>query len=352
MAAVQYAKDQPAGFKNRIEKVAIVGAAGYLGKHFTRELLKTGKHTVTALTRANSNHVIPEGVNKAVIDYDDHSSLVKALTGQDFLIITLNVRAPQDLGSKLIAAAAEAGVKYVMPNAYGPNPRNTQMHDEMGFGPMFRAMIEEMHKLGISPVVLSCGYWFEFSLAGGTERYGFDIASRKYIKFDDGDAKFYTSTLPQCGRGVGSLLSLPLLPEDASSSDAGATLASFVDPAPTYVSSFHVSQNDIFESLKRATGTTDADWTITSESSRARWENACKALQSGGGVGLDGVTPLGPMQAYAMRMYSRLFFPGTDGLTDKDMANDVLGLPKEDLDQWVKEAVRLVESGEIALYGQ
>ncbi|CAK7274892.1 hypothetical protein SEPCBS57363_006397 [Sporothrix epigloea] len=351
MTATEYAKDQPAGFKNRIEKVAIVGAAGYIGKHFTRELLKTGKHTITALTRADSQNVIPDGVNKAIIDYDDHSSLVKALTGQDFFIITLSVRAPRDLSGKLFAAAAEAGVKWVMPNAYGPNPQNSKMYDDMGFGPLYRNNVEALHKFDINPVVLSCGFWYEFSLAGGLIRYGFDIANRKFTIFDKGDAKIYTSTLPQCGRGVAALLSLPVLPQDAAS-DSVATLSNFIEPRSAYIKSFHVSQQDIFASLKRVTGTTDADWAITTEPSYDRWANASKALKSGGGVELDGVTPLGPMQAFGMTMYSRIFFPGTDGLTDKDLANDVLGLPEEDLDEWTKEAVRLVQSGELATYGQ
>ncbi|CAK7204610.1 hypothetical protein SEUCBS139899_007368 [Sporothrix eucalyptigena] len=350
MAAVEYAKDLPAGFKNRIEKVAIVGASGYIGKYFTRELLKTGKHTITALTRADSKNVIPEGVNKAVIDYEDPSTIVKALTGQDFFIITLSVRAPRDLGAKLAAAAAEAGVKWVMPNAYGPNPRNTAMYDEMGFGQAFRAHMAKLHELKLNPVLLTCGFWYEFSLAGGLIRYGFDIANRKFTRFDEGDAKIYTSTLPQCGRGVAALLSLPVLPEDAS--DSSTTLSNFVEPNSAYIKSFHVSQNDMFASLKRVTGTTDADWTIKTESSQARWANATKALQSGGGIELDGVTPLGPFQAFGMVMYSRIFFPGTDGLTEKDIVNDKLGLPQEDLDEWTKEAVRLVESGELATYGQ
>ncbi|KAL1898125.1 hypothetical protein Sste5346_003527 [Sporothrix stenoceras] len=351
MATVQYAKDQPAGFKNQIEKVAIVGAAGYIGSHFTRELLKTGKHTITALTRADSKKVIPEGVQKAVVDYDDHSSLVKALTGQDFFIITLSVRAPRDLSVKLAAAASEAGVKWIMPNAYGPNPHNSAMYDEMGFGQMFRGLTSKLHELKLNPIVLSCGFWYEFSLAGGLVRYGFDIANRKFTIFDKGDVKIYTSTLPQCGRGVAALLSLPVLPEDASS-DVTKTLSHYTDPKSAYIRSFHVNQNDMFASLKRVTGTTDADWTITTEASQARWANASKALQSGGGVSLDGVTPLSAHEAFAVVMYSRIFFPGGDGLTEKDISNVALGLPDEDLDEWTKEAVRLVESGELASYGQ
>src|SRR3569833_3381818 len=75
MAVTEHLKDKPAGFKNRIEKVAIVGvspaphrlsppkqpslltrmrftkATDQLGKHFTEHLLRTGKHTFSAITR-------------------------------------------------------------------------------------------------------------------------------------------------------------------------------------------------------------------------------------------------------------------------------------------------------------
>ncbi len=293
---------------------------------------------------------MPEGVLTAAVDYDDHSSLVKALKGQDFLIITLNIRAPPETTQKLAAAAAEAGVKYVTPNAYGPNPLHQPMYDEMGFGDVYRANLASLTKLGLTHVVLSCGFWYEFSLAGGLIRYGFDISNRKFTVFDKGDVKIYTSTLAQCGNGIAGLLSLPILPQDAA--DAAPALASYFAPNNAYIKSFHVSQNDMFASLKRVTGTTDADWTINTESSAARWANACKILQAGSGTHIDGVTPMGFFEAFGMRMYSRIFFPGGDGLTDADLANDALGLPQEDLDEWTKVAVGFDETGALATYGQ
>ena len=289
-------------------------------------------------------------MRKATIDYDNHGSLVAALKGQDFLIITLSVRAPPDVTSKLATAAVEAGVKWVMPNAYGPNPYS-EMYDDMGFGAQFRQTIAGLKDLGLNLVILSCGFWYEFSLAGGLIRYGFDIANRKFVVFDKGDVKIHTSTLPQCGRGAAAVLSLPILPEDAASAST-TTLSSLANPAPLYIQSFHVSQNDMFASLKRVTGTTDADWTITTESSYERWANASKVVQAGSGFNIDGKTPMSFTDAFGMTMYSRIFFPGGDGIADKDLANDRLGLPKEDLDEWTKEAVRIVEHNELDSYGQ
>ena len=57
----------------------------------TKELLATGKHTVTAISRADSTSKLPEGVKVAKVDYDKPETLVEALKGQDALIITLSV---------------------------------------------------------------------------------------------------------------------------------------------------------------------------------------------------------------------------------------------------------------------
>lgn len=95
----------------------MVQASGSIGRYFVKELLETGKHTVTALTRQGSTNKLPEGVHPVPINYDDEAAIVDALKGQQFLIITMAVTAPADTESKLIRAAAKAGVPYVMPNA-------------------------------------------------------------------------------------------------------------------------------------------------------------------------------------------------------------------------------------------
>lgn len=95
--------------------------------------MKTGKHIVTALTRFGSTNKLPEGVNPITVDYDDEKSLVEAMKGQQILIITLAVTAPPGTQSKLIKAAAEAGVSYIMPNAWGMNPLNEQLMEDTFF---------------------------------------------------------------------------------------------------------------------------------------------------------------------------------------------------------------------------
>jgi putative NADH-flavin reductase len=79
-------------------------AGGNSGQYITEALLKTDKHTVTAITRNDSKSKLPQGVHVKHVDYDDHVSLVEALRGQDALVITLAAQGtPQQ--AKLIQAA-------------------------------------------------------------------------------------------------------------------------------------------------------------------------------------------------------------------------------------------------------
>ncbi|KAF9878092.1 isoflavone reductase family protein [Colletotrichum karsti] len=335
-----YAKDQPAGFVNRIEKVAIVGATGTMGKFVTEELLKGGKHTVTAITRHDSKSKLPEGVVAAKVNYDDEISIVEALKGQQYLIITLNTLAPPETQLRLVRAAAKAGVPYVMPNAWCPDPKNEVYQRDSLLGRAFQGAIKEIEQLGVSSwIVMSPGFWYEYSLGLSSDTYGFDMKKKSLILFDDGNVKINTSTWPQCGRGLASFLTLKWLPEDEN--DKSPTIHKWANDV-FYISSFLVSQRDMFESVKRVTGTVESDWTITHENAQERWKAGHDALKKGDRTG------------FSRLMYSRLFFPSNDGDVEHKygLANDLLGLPKEDIDEASKEGVRICLSGQYANYGK
>ena len=76
----------------------------------TKSLLDTGKHNVTAITRPDSKSTLPDGVHVKKVDYEDHSSIVDALRGQDALIITMSIFAGDEQQDKLLQAAADADV--------------------------------------------------------------------------------------------------------------------------------------------------------------------------------------------------------------------------------------------------
>ena len=238
----------------------------------------------------------------------------------------MGVMAPQDTQSKLIKAAAEAGVKWVMPNEWGYDKANPGLIKDITIGGSAQGTCDEIEGLGMSWIGFVCSFWYEFSLGGGTVRYGFDFKDRQVIFFDDGNTPINTSTWPQCGRGVASLLSLKVLPDDEN--DKSTTLSQFRN-SQCRISSFLVSQKDMFESVKRVTGTTDKDWKISSEPSEERYQKAKKALFAG------------DRASFAVQMYTRVFFQNGDGNYEKahGLANEALGLPNEDLDEYTKKAI-------------
>ncbi|KAK9315531.1 hypothetical protein V1524DRAFT_460647 [Lipomyces starkeyi] len=312
-------------------------AGGQVGKHIAEHLLKTGKHFVTAIARPSSTSKLPEDVQVARVDYsgDDDAALVEALRGQQVLIITMSVVAPSDTISKIVRAAAKAGVPYVLPNWFGHDAaNNTLCNDSL---PDNRDSIcAEIESLGISSYLrLVCNFWYEFSLGGGPDRYGFDFNKRSLILFNDGNVAINTSTWPpQCGRAIANLLSLKELPDDET--DRSLTLSQFRNGC-IYISSFRLSQRDMFESVKGVTGTTDADWTITHESAEQRWKDGQTALQEG------------DWKVFTKMLYSRMFFPTGDGdyQSSRGLHNDLLGPTVEDLDEFTAIAVRMGENGEV-----
>ncbi|PYI09594.1 NAD(P)-binding protein [Aspergillus sclerotiicarbonarius CBS 121057] len=330
----KYAKDQPSGFTNHIHRIAIVGAGGSVGKPIAEALLQTGKHTITALTRPNSQSKLPSGVQSISVDYNDTSSLATALKEQDCLIITLSVQAPPDTQSKLISAAATAGIKYVMPNVWGCD----LMHDPLAnsgltWGQM-RSTLTDIEKKGLTWTALICGFWYEHSLLLGSGGFGFDFPGKKLTLNDDGNTKINVSTQVQCGRAVATLLSLKVLPEDEH--DEGLTVSRWANK-PVYISSFLLSQRDMFESWKRVTGEKERGegWTVVEEGSKERYERGLKMMRNG------------DREGFLLAMYSRVFFPNGDGDHEHRVGldNELLGLPVEDLDEQTLKAKGMLERG-------
>ena len=332
----QYARSQPAGYKNHISKVAIVGAGGNVGKYIAAALLETGKHSVTAITRPESKNSPPAGASVVKVNYQDQSSLIEAMKGHDALIITMSVMAPPDSQILLIDAAAAAGVPWIMPNEYSADSAQKEMQRDIKIGiaqEMVRAHIKG--KGGMSMLGLACSFWYEHSLCAMPVTYGFDVEKKEATFFDDGNTKISTSTWPQCGLAVARLLSLPILPYDES--DKTLTLDQFRDKY-AYISSFFVSQKDMFASILRVTGTKEAEWKIEYEGSKKRFEDGQKEMAAGSRVG------------FAKMLYSRVFYPDGCGDFEDKLHNQALGLPKEDLDEFTKKGIELAESGYAKTY--
>jgi len=311
-------------------------AGGQIGKFITEHLLKNGKHQLTAITREGSPNKIPDGVAVKHVDYDSHESLIAALKGQDCLIITLSVFAPQDQQGKLIKAAADAGVPWIVPNEYGSDGTNEQVNKDIRIGVRKKEARDLIEKLGVSSWLgIACMFWYEYSLAGGPARYGFDLRNQSVVFFDEGTTRLDTSTWPQCGRAVANLLALKLLPEDEN--DESPTLSQYRNKYAR-ISSFNLNQKEMLESLMRVTGTKESDWKITHEPVKERYESGKAELQQGNRSG------------FAKMLYSRIFFPDSPGdfQAKGGIDNEKLRLPKEDLDEFTKIAVQMSKDGAVA----
>lgn len=304
-------------------------AGGQVGKYIVEALIANGKHKITALTREGSTNSIPASVQSIKkINYAQPSTIVEALRGQDALICTLSVRAT-DEAEKLARAAAEAGVKWILPNEFGNSKNNEQIDRDIIIGikkGQDRKLIEE---LGVSSWIgVATGFWYEYSLSAGAWSYGFDIKNRTVTFYDDGAKQINTTTWPQVGRGVANLLALKVLPEDEN--DKSTTLSQYKNDF-VCISSFKVSQQQMFESLLRVTGTSREDWTITSESAKARYAKGQEMLKTGNHMG------------FGLLLYARVFYPDEAGEHPR-IDNAALGLPEEeDLDKWTAVAVKMVE---------
>lgn len=300
-------------------------------------MLATGTHELTALTRAGSTSQIPDGVRRVEVDYADEATLVNALQGQQFLIITLAGLIKGNPEKALINAAAKAGVPYVMPNSYTCDPLNEALGEQQHIGAPFRAAKAEIERLGVSSwMALGSGFWYEWSLIGqGEHRFGCGIDGRTMTFFDDGEEKITTSTWEQCGRAMAALLSLKWYPEDDN--DDKPAVDNWANNV-VYIASFRVSQKDMFDSVKRVTGTADSDWKIEHVSSKERYQQALEKMGKG------------DLTGFSEQMYTRIFFPTGEGdHTKLGLANKALGLPEEDVDESTREGMRLNKLGMLTM---
>ena len=277
------------------------------------------------MTHSASKGSLPEGVNVAKVDYDDEESVVSALRGQDALIITLAVTAPPDLHGKIVKAGAKAGIHYIIPNVYGFDVQNMPKDD--AYTAVTLQRLKEVTDAGAAYIAMTCGFWYTWSLALGDQWFGFDIKNKSVTFYDDGKTKINSSTWEQCGRAFGSLFSFP-------ESGASPSVSDWKNEA-VRISSFRISQRDMLDSLHRVLGTTDQDWQISYQSTEQRYKDGKAEMEKGIRTG------------HAKAMYARAFFPdGTGDFESKrELDNEVLNLPKEDLDEQTKVAVEMVESG-------
>ncbi|KAB2573674.1 uncharacterized protein LTHEOB_9291 [Lasiodiplodia theobromae] len=292
-----------------IKNVVLIGAGGNLGPSVLKQFLASSLN-VTILSRPESKSTFPAGVKVVKSDYTP-DSLKSAFTNQDAVVSLVGTPA---FGAQqtIIDAAIAAGVKRFIPSEFGSDTSSAEVVSLVPFLGGKRKVVEYLQskESGIEWSGFITGPFFDWGLKVGF--LGFDLAGKKATLWDGGEARFAVSNLDFIGKGLVALLS------DAKAFEKSKNKY-------VYVAGHVVSQKEVLASLEKATG---AKWDIAGDISVAERVKATNEKLAKG----DFSTATDLILAATFGKEKQLGqFP--------EYWNDVLGLPKVDLDQTVKEVV-------------
>ncbi|SCO80765.1 uncharacterized protein FRV6_04978 [Fusarium oxysporum] len=302
-------------------KIVITGGSGQLGKPTIDALVELGAHTITAIQRPEAASTFPVGVTVKKGNLRDEAFLTEVLKGQDVLVLMPPLAQLVELQEPAIRAAANAGVPYILPSEFGPDPFAVQLVEENELLIAKKRIRDLIESIGVSSwISIAVGPWLDAGLNQGL--WGIEPKTRKATIWRGADAKVNTATISHTAEAVAAVLSLP-----------EAELAKYKNKA-VYTPSFHLTQGEILDAVQRATGTTDADWDIkTRDVNEVAREYEDKISQG------DGVAPF-------VKFFITHFLEGHGGdfnhkVHSKELEKlEQLGLHKEDLVQAIRVALQ------------
>ncbi|GAB7343671.1 hypothetical protein MBLNU457_1660t1 [Dothideomycetes sp. NU457] len=298
-----------------IKNVAIVGGSGTLGTPTLRYLLDSKHFNITAITRSESSATFPSGVKVSKVDYDNKHDLVNAFRGHDAAILVLGAGV-MHTQLPLVEAAAEAGVKWIVPTEFSSDSANRKFMEQVSFFGIKDQVRAKIQELGMNYLAVICHLWSEFSINYGL--FGIDVHGKKATVYDDA-AKMNITDIDTVAMAIVRLLSLPA---DQLNNYANKHV---------YVSSALVSQPEIFAAVKKVTNTTDSEWQIKHASVDDRVNEGKKKFAEGNFMAAAGDLVYG----YGMKDGF-----GGDYESTKGLDNEVLGLKTQSVEDLVRAALK------------
>ncbi|KAM0250859.1 hypothetical protein ACHAP5_002078 [Fusarium lateritium] len=230
-------------------KIAIIGSSGQVGSPTLKALLAQGIHTITAVQRAESTSTFPQEVIIKSGDLVDESFLVGAFQGQDVVVLMPPLPHITSIQEPAVRAAAQAGVPYVFPAEFGPDPFATRLIEEnklLQDKKQIRDLIEE---LGVSSwISITVGPFLDMNIKSGL--WGIDVENRKATIWSGATGKVNTSSVDHTGQATAAVLGLP-----------DAELSQYKNKA-FYVPSLHLAQQELLKAVQDTTGTTGKEWDV------------------------------------------------------------------------------------------
>lgn len=148
--------------------------------------------------------------------------------------------------------------------------------------------------------------------------FGIDFASRRATLYTD-SISFNTTTISQVGAGIASFLALPNHVIDQQFANGSL-----------YLSSFQLTQPQLFEAVLRVTDTKETEWEVEKKTAQDRLEVGRQKLDAGDMSG-------------SFDMVIGMTF--LEGDYPSQVHNKMLGLAQEDLDEVVRAAVEAAAPG-------
>ncbi|KAK1528175.1 hypothetical protein CPAR01_12733 [Colletotrichum paranaense] len=243
----------------KIQKVAVAGATGNVGRPTLKALLADG-FDVTVLVRKQG--IFPDGVNVKVVDFTSFDAIRDALQGhQAFVDCTL---VHDDTPTRLIDAAAAARVYRFIPSDFSLDFNNRNVHSVPVF---FKKDMNDMHLLkkceetGMTWSVICNGAFLDWNLRTGF--MNIDIYNKKVDYINEGENVHVWTTLESTGKAVSRALLHPVETENK----------------PVHVHSVNKSQKQMVDLCKEALGTDG--WTESKSNMDQVFAGALKEFQAG-----------------------------------------------------------------------
>lgn len=298
-----------------ITNVALIGGTGTLGAPVLKAL-KASEFNISVINRQTSKSVYPKTKVITVPDDLNVDEVAKALRDNeiDALIITI-AGSHVESQKKLIDAAFKANVKRIMPAEFGSCDSADEKTNEIL--PLMKGKkvvrdyllsIESKEREDGSKLTwtsLITGHFFDWGLTNGLLK--FDVKARKAYILDGGNIKFSNSNLDFIGKAVVKIL-------EKKNETANRLL---------YVHSTHVTQLELLDALERATG--DKFERIEQDSQKELDVVRPKMLDGDFDAREEVVAIWGVV--------------ASDWSDRKGLANELLGLEEEDLNETVKRVV-------------
>ncbi|RMJ09428.1 hypothetical protein CDV36_010949 [Fusarium kuroshium] len=232
-------------------KITILGAGGNLGSSTLRALHAKDAHTITVVQRPESSRKFSSDVTVMTGNLEDETFLRDVFKGQDAVVLMPPLSHIVSLQEPAVRAAAKAGVPYILPAEYGPDPFATKLIEENGLLQAKKKIRDLIDELGVSSwISVTVGVWLDVNLSNGL--WGINAKGRKATLYPGAGGRVTTSSITHTGEAIAAVLSLP-----------EADLSTYKKQA-VYTPSFHTTHREMLDAVQRATKTTDADWEITS----------------------------------------------------------------------------------------